>query len=51
MGRFFGVLNLLIQHVLGTTTGPNTINYYGGGALGGALIGVLVVRIAATWRR
>jgi hypothetical protein len=50
-GAAFGVLSLFLQNPFGIADGPETINYYGGGALGGALIGALVAKLATSWRR
>lgn len=48
-GAFFGVIALVLQQLAGKDS-PRTIPYYLGGALMGALIGFVVVKVRAGWR-
>jgi hypothetical protein len=51
-GAFFGILALVLQKLAGMNAdSPSTLNYYAGGAIGGALIGLLVVKFGAANRR
>lgn len=51
-GAAFGVAALLIQKMVGATlNAPNSVAYFGGGALMGALAGVALTKVRSLWRR